>query len=191
MNLKRDDYLNIAAFLVLAGAVAYKQGWLPVAWTAALAAPGQIQKNVAALQPAAPGANIPDPTAAPLVDLANLATEARPQPASPIAPVVLPEAGKKECQGTVGQSITPFSFDQFTEVKVVLGNENAVIPGTSLATITEKIGAPVCQLPTVTPVAQYPLERYRFVGSFEGKLFQLVIAFQNGQATFYRIAPLK
>ncbi len=191
LNFKRDDVLNVACLIVLGGVVAHRMGWLPAAWSASLSAPAQIQKNLAALRPAAPSPNVPDPTAAPLVDLTTSSSDPQPQPPQPIAPAVLPEAAKKECQGSVGQSITPFSFDQFAKVTVLLGNENAVIPGTTLAQITETIGAPVCQLPTINLKAGYPLERHRFVGSFQGKLFQLVIAFQNGQASHFRISPLQ
>lgn len=180
--------LNVIGLLVFLGAIAHVTGVLPQAWTLLRGAPGQIQQNVAALSPQKGAAALPDPSA-PFLSTAEAAapTDAPVVAVSPIAP---PEAAKKDCKGAPLASLVPFTAPQYAKFKVIAGEEGAIKSGVRLADVMEAIGSPVCQLPTYTVKAGFPLDRYRFIGTVDGKLLQLTVAFQGTQVAAYTLASL-
>jgi len=190
MNLNKDQALEVVFGGILIATIAHQQGWLPTVWDGALRMPEQIQANLAALRPT-PAVNRPDPSAPPLVEM----SADSPEPSTPspqaINPVRLPDSAKLECQGSVGDSATPFSFDQFVQLRAVLGDREAVKPGNSFTEVSNIIGNPVCQLPTLTVAANYPANRFRWVGVRDRQVFELIIAFRNQEATHWRISALK
>ena len=204
MNLNKDQALEVVFGGILIATIAHQQGWLPTVWDGALRMPEQIQANLAALRPT-PAVNRPDPSAPPLVEMSTDSPEMStdspemstdsPEPSTPspqaINPVRLPDSAKLECQGSVGDSATPFSFDQFVQLRAVLGDREAVKPGNSFTEVSSIIGNPVCQLPTLTVAANYPAARFRWVGVRDGQVFELIVAFRNQEATHWRISPLK
>jgi hypothetical protein len=189
---KKETRFDVVATWVCGGifvaVAAHKAGILSQIWPLIAGAPGQVQQNLAALNPPKTPANLPDPSTPPLVAVAE-AAEAAPTPTQKAA-IAPPDAAKVDCKGHISSSVTPFSIADLTRFRNEIASNQKVEPNKTLSDVTAILGAPVCQLPQTVVKANHPFDRYRFIGEIDGQLIALVVGFQNNVVTARSFYPL-